>query len=156
MAYITTDQVKEKRNLIKKAFPAKDGWKFSITREHFSSLQIHIMQYPDNYDFGTEHAQINHFHYDSDDDFGDAEKAVIKKLNDIAHLGHWDDSDIMTDYFNCAFYVNLAIGKWDRMPVSVPAKGKKEVSVHVKLNDYYKNLVKNGTDVADVLKMMYS
>ena len=42
------------------------------------------------------------------------------------------------------------------MPVSVPAKGKKEVSVQVKLDNYYKNLVKTGTDVADVLQMMYS
>ena len=156
MAYITTDQVKEKRNLIKEAFPAKEGWKFSVKRQHHSSIIIAIMQYPDNYDFGTEHLGINHYWFNDSEEYGDAEKEVIKKLNDIAHLGHWDESDIMTDYFNCAFYVTLEIGKWDKNPTIVPAKGNKTVSVQFKLDEYYKNLVKQGTNVADVLQMMYS
>ena len=76
MAYITAEQVKEKRNLIKKAFPAKEGWKFSVTREHHSSIIIAIMQYPDNYNFGTEHVQVNHYHFNDDDDYGDADILV--------------------------------------------------------------------------------
>ena len=154
MAYITTEQVKEKRVLLKKAFPAKHGWRFSVTREHMSSINISIMQYPDNYDFNTPHNCVNHF-YIKDSDFGENEKEVLLKINEIAHLGHWDDSDMMTDYFNCAFYVNLSIGKWDKPAVSVHSKVKLPTETD-KLNNFYLNLVKTGDDVADVLQMMYS
>ena len=27
---------------------------------------------------------------------------------------HWDESDVQTDYFHCNFYLNMAIGKWDK------------------------------------------
>ena len=159
MAYIRTEEVKEKRNLIKQAFPAKEGWKFSVRRQHMSNLVIELMQYPDNYDFGTEHQSVNHFWLDDSEVVTGKEREVFKKLSEIAHIGHFDESDAMTDYFHCAWYITLAIGKWDRIPVSVPAKGKKavkEVSVEVKVADFYKNLVKEGADVADVLQMMYS
>jgi len=121
MAYITTDEVKAKRNAIKKAFPAKQGWKFSVTREHYSSVNIILMQYPDNYDFEQDFNGVNQYSI-KDSDFGDKEKVVLNKMNDIAHDGHWDESDIQSDYFNCAFYVNLAIGKWDKPVKKVPAK----------------------------------
>ena len=159
MAYISTEEMKEKRQAIKKAFPAKDGWKFSITRQHYSTIRVSIMQYPDNYDFGTEHLSVNHYYINDSDKYGEAEKEVLRKINDILHIGHFDESDAMTDYFHCAWYISIEIGKWDKNPVSVPSKrrkAKKEVSVEVKLADYYKNLVKQGTDVADVLQMMYS
>jgi hypothetical protein len=154
MAYITTEEVKEKRDLIKKAFPAKEGWKFSVTREHHSSIVISLMQYPDSYNFGQSYQQINHYHLDNCG-LGDDEKEVLKKVNEIAHIGWWDKSDIMTDYFNTAFYVNLQIAKWDRPATVVPAKVKKP-SAEDKLNQFYFNLVKDGNDVADVLQLMYS
>lgn len=155
MAYITTEQVQEKRKMLKEAFPAKDGWKLSVTKEHYTSINIAIMQYPEGYDFGTKYEQINHYCIDDYTNFGDKEKAVLKKISDIAHIGHWDESDIMTDYFDCAFYINIQIGKWDKQPVQAALKGKKQTTVK-KLTDFYMNLVKEGQEVGDVLKLMYS
>ena len=43
MAYITKDEVKVIRNNLKKAFPAKQGWKFSVVCEHYSSVRVAIM-----------------------------------------------------------------------------------------------------------------
>lgn len=43
MPYITNEQMTEKRNAIKKAFP---NWKFSITREHYSTIRVAIMEAP--------------------------------------------------------------------------------------------------------------
>jgi hypothetical protein len=41
MPYISTRKVAEKRKAIKKAFP---NWKFSITKEHHSSLHVIILE----------------------------------------------------------------------------------------------------------------
>lgn len=117
MAYITKEQISEKRVAIKKAFPAKKGWKFSVRNENHSTLAVDIMQYPKEYDFG-ERASVNHFWID-DSDFGEKEKAVLKEINDIMHEGHWDKSDSMSDYFHCSWYNSLAIGKWNKPAVSV-------------------------------------
>lgn len=41
MSYITAEQIREKRNAIKAAFP---GWKFSITRKHLSTIKVVVQQ----------------------------------------------------------------------------------------------------------------
>lgn len=122
MAYITIDQVKEMRNTIKKAFPTAKGWKWSVTRQHYSSVCATLMQYPQGYDFGEGSQQVNHFHFERDETYGKKETAVFKKVTDILHTGHWDKSDIMTDYFHCSHYVSLNIGKWDRPAIQAKPK----------------------------------
>ena len=112
MSYLTKEEASKKRTAIKKAFPAKDGWKFSIINEHLSVLVVSIMKYPKEYDFGS-YSSVNHFYIDKSS-FGEEEKVVLKKINEIMHEDHWDKSDIMTDYFNCSWYNRLGIGKWDR------------------------------------------
>jgi len=131
MAYITSEQVKDMRNQIKKAFPAKDGWKWSVTKEHHSSVTAALMQFPSNYDFAIKregndtsdelYTQLNHYYLDTCG-LGKKEIAVLKKVNDILHTGHWDESDSMTDYFHCSHYVSLHIGKWDRPAVKAAPK----------------------------------
>ena len=134
MAYISTEQVKEIRDSLKREFPAKDGWKFSVRREHASSVTVAVLAGPIEFclytlpDFvdwqGPAHmhperrltrqtyAQVNQYHYkerwdaESEDVF-DRMLAIIKK-------DWWDESDSMTDYFNTAFYFHLNIGKWDK------------------------------------------
>ena len=124
MAYITSDEVKEIRNNIKKAFPAKAGWKWSVVRRHHSSVCATLMQYPAGYDFPT-YDQVNHFHFERDETYGKRETVVLKKVNEILHKNHWDKSDIMTDYFHCAYFVSLHIGKWNREAVQATPKVKK-------------------------------
>lgn len=118
MAYVTNEIMKEKREAIKTAFPSKDGWKFSIRKIHHSTISVSIMQYPAFYNFG-EYEQVNHYHINGSD-FGAIEKTVLNKLNDILHVGHWDKSDMMTDYFNCAWYMKMSIGQWDKPAVKAP------------------------------------
>ena len=48
---------------------------------------------------------------------------ALKALNEligVLYEGHWDESDIMTDYFHCAYYVDVSIGKWNK-PYKVSA-----------------------------------
>lgn len=64
MPYISTEEVKEKRNLLKKEFPK---YKFSVRRENQSSLNVSIMQGPLDLLNDTEknYEQVNHFHIES-------------------------------------------------------------------------------------------
>ena len=119
MAFITTKEVAEKRKELRNLFPIKAGWKFSVTGGNSSSLSIKLMQYPTEYNF-PEYIDINPFHFDSScEHYGikDKEKYVLSVMLDIALRGHWDKSDLMTDYFNCAYYYDIGIGQWNRPAV---------------------------------------
>lgn len=111
MAYIATNEVKEIRNNLKKKFTAKDGWKFSVVREHYSSVRVAIMQSPKEYGF-EGNKSVNHF-YIKDTYTGKQEEALTE-IYKIVSANHWDESDIMSDYFNCSFYITIQIGKWDK------------------------------------------
>ena len=131
MAYITSETVKEFRNQIKAAFPASKGWKWSVTKEHHSSVTCALMQFPAGYDFAIKregndtsnplYTQLNHYYLENSS-LGKKEIAVLNKVKDILFSKHWDKSDIMTDYFNCAYYVNMHIGKWDKPAVQAAPK----------------------------------
>lgn len=38
----------------------------------------------------------------------------LEALREALMHDHWDKSDIMSDYFSCAFYPSLEIGRWDK------------------------------------------
>jgi hypothetical protein len=108
---------------LKKAFPAKDGWKFSISVSDHVSLNVVILSAPlhleDMYDEDGE--SINQYHFRSH-----AEQAicipinqnemldVIDKIISICNEGNHDRSDIQSDYFDVGWYFNLRIGKWNK------------------------------------------
>ena len=39
----------------------------------------------------------------------------LNELREALMHDHWDKSDIMSDYFSCAFYPYLEIGRWDKV-----------------------------------------
>ena len=133
MAYISTDDVKHIRNTLKKEFPQ---YKFSVVRDHHSSVSINLMKGPAFKDFeyfdkysgetkvGTlndgEHHQINH-HW-LEDFYGKDNAKILGKISEIAHTAPamnggkkwYNNSDIQTDYFDIAYYVHIGIGKWNK------------------------------------------
>lgn len=104
MAYITTEQVKEIRTNLKKEFP---NIKFSVVREHYSSIRVAIMQ--SNLDFETKYQQVNHYHLDSY-----LHSEVLQKITTICNVNNYDKSDSQSDYFDVGFYYSLSIGQWDK------------------------------------------
>ena len=118
MAYISSEDVKVIRENIKKSFPSKDGWKISVTKHHCTTIVVAIMQSPKKYNF-EGYVQVNHYYIEKDSNFTDEQKSVLKKLVEIISKKHWDKSDIMTDYFHCAFFIQLYIGKWNKPCVSI-------------------------------------
>ncbi|QOG13029.1 LPD29 domain-containing protein [Arcobacter sp. FWKO B] len=121
MAYIKTEQVKAIRDQIKKEFP---NVKFSVTREHYSSVKIVILSSEidffadyiktiERYEAERTYLQVNHHYIDTS--FTGLSKEVLSKISEIAHSQNWfDESDSMTDYFHTAYYVGISIGDWSR------------------------------------------
>ena len=130
MAYISTDDVKKIRNALKTEMPQ---YKFSVVRDHHSSVNIAMMKgpafaefeyfdrYAREYKKGTlgqndGYDQINTYH--TDNFYGKENAAIFDKIVKIAKTAGdkkwYDDSDSMTDYFDTAYYVHLNVGKFGK------------------------------------------
>lgn len=84
-----------------------------------SSIHVALMEAsfdPFVYDEDRKHGaiQINQYHIDRDDRLTDRAKDTLQKANELIKSYRYDDSDIMTDYFDTNFYYSLDIGRYDR------------------------------------------
>ncbi len=141
MAYIETTDVKAIREALKAEF-GKD-FKFSVTREHYSSVRISIMSGVENFYDGSMNTtdkyngrvhefdgyeQINHYHTH----FYGKHEALFTKISEIAHTApglaggkkYFCEDDAMTDYFSRAYYVSINVGKWDK-PYEINLEGQR-------------------------------
>ena len=57
---------------------------------------------------------INQYHIDNDFELSDYGKKIFKFVKELCNSFNYDDSDSMTDYFDCGFYLELKIGKYDK------------------------------------------
>jgi len=138
MAYISKEEVRIKRNVMRKALPK--GWKISVVRKHYSLLKIAFLQAPVNLAVIQDLPIQQNFFYHGDLKnlvFGkDIYKnnrpfnisflsnedrkvciefyKVLKTVSAIAKAGWYDRSDIMIDYFNVAYYIDILIGREDK------------------------------------------
>lgn len=39
---------------------------------------------------------------------------ILKRVVEICNKHNWDNSDVMTDYFDVNYYLHLHLGKWDK------------------------------------------
>lgn len=146
MAYVNNDKTSQVRNDLKAAFPAKAGWKFSVRKEHNSTVNVTIVKAP--IDFvnvaspvrnwgqtneifhegrdGNKYAQVRN----AEAFTGEAAKA-INKIIEIINVGNFDKSDRMTDYFHVGFYWDLSIGEFSKQVefTGVTAAPVQEVTV---------------------------
>ena len=132
MAYISTPEVAAIRKQLKTQMPE---YKFSVKRDHTSSVTVAFMKGPawetfqsrDRYsgefkDAAIEgHEQLNH-HW-ATDFYGEKNGAIIKKVEKIIKTAPYlegvgdlwfDKSDSMSDYFHTAYYFSIHVGKWDK------------------------------------------
>lgn len=132
------------RQNLKEKFPE---CKFSVTVKDYHSITVALMACPfqvfrdENDVHGRAHkgyVQLNHYylkkdsiksrHYETGETLIRCNGGVLltekawNTLSDVVEIGlaeHWDKSDTMTDYFHCAYYFSLHIGKWDKALVDV-------------------------------------
>jgi len=107
MAYLNSQDTKAIRTALKKAFPQ---FKLSITNRHGSGVSIKILSGPTNFGF-KEYTQ---FHPAQFDRIQDGE--ILKQMREVMHkaVGNYDNSDIMTDYFEVGYYEWFSLGDWNK------------------------------------------
>lgn len=59
-----------------------------------------------------QNISVNQYYLDSS--FSGIALEYLEKAKAIMYADHWDRSDIQSDYFNCAYYVNISIGRWNK------------------------------------------
>lgn len=89
--------------------------KFSMVTDHYNSFTVSVMTAPEKLLAGLDgYAQVNHYYIESSEYLTEYGKMVCNEVNEIIKKEHWDKSDIQSDYFHCAFYYHIHIGKWGK------------------------------------------
>jgi hypothetical protein len=123
MAYVSKQLVQRVREELKQV--CKDyGIKVSVAGTSGLSLKITIasgkLDFIGNYNKNwmdktrknPESLSINQYWYK--EQFSGKVLECIEEILRIANQGNHDRSDIMTDYFDVGWYVDLSIGRWDK------------------------------------------
>lgn len=66
-----------------------------------------------------QNISVNQYYLDSS--FSGIALEYLEKAKAIMYVDHWDKSDVMTDYFHCAYYVSMQVGRWNK-PYKFTAK----------------------------------
>lgn len=56
--------------------------------------------------------QINHYYLDNQ--FTGKALEYLEKAKAIMYVDHWDESDSQSDYFHCAYYIDMQVGKYNK------------------------------------------
>jgi len=134
MAYISTEEVKAVRVALKESF--KNKIKFSVRREHYSSLNVSILSGEINFFDGSldrkdkynpeapahkfdGYEQINEYYPENYGKHGALFQDIVNIMKTAPGTidggrAWYDKSDAMIDYFDTAFYTNVSVGKWDK------------------------------------------
>ena len=104
------------RDELKKIFPK---CKFSVRKPHYGMISISLMSapFPVLRDAKCGHMQVNHFwigNSKNDELFTRRGVNLLKVVCGIPAKYNWDNSDLMTDYFDVNFYLSVEVGKWDK------------------------------------------
>ena len=133
MAYVDQKVIDDVRAELK-ALNKKYGMKATASGKGTSSLTItistgpldflsQIKSYYSNHaswrsgDYVTDLKELkgesfNHYH--DENKYTGKEQEYLKEIKRIVYKHHWDDSDVMTDYFSCAYYIHIQFGKWNK------------------------------------------
>ena len=122
MAYMSQEKKKEIAAKLKTVVPA--GWKYSLRVRNRMAIVMTIRSAPVDlladvqWDEYTPESSRKHSEFYPNSNykkhFSEANSEALKAIWDALNDGNWDKSDIMTDYFNVGWYVDLKIGEWDK------------------------------------------
>jgi hypothetical protein len=111
MAYISSEEVKKIRDLIKSAYPQ---YKWSITREHAMAINVALME--SDIPFKKDYDQVNHYWYKEHDYPLKAKMVfqhVLEIINGVKHNYDRNFGDPYADYGDSNYFIHLHVGKWD-------------------------------------------
>lgn len=131
MAYISQEKKASIAPKVK-AICAKYGVKGSLAVLHHTTLVLNVKSGPidfianGNETCSNDHYQVangfvpntngyesvNPYHFKSH--YSGKAKAFLSEVYEVMNYGNHDNSDLMTDYFDVGWYVDINIGKWDK------------------------------------------
>ena len=109
MAYMSQEKKQALAPKIKSILK-KYGMKGSIAVDNHSTLVVNIKS--GKIDFGGTDIGINPYHYKSH--YEGVALDFLAELLPAMNEGNHDNSDIMTDYFDVGWYVDVNIGRWNK------------------------------------------
>jgi hypothetical protein len=115
---------------LKKIMPK--GWKYTLGVHHNSTIVLNIMKAPvdliamannHNVEFAArrgeqpyvikDHYQANPYY--PQNSFEGETLELMQKVNAVLYgCDYFDHSESQVDYYHCAYYVNINIGKWNK------------------------------------------
>jgi len=129
MAYMNQEKKKRIANALKQAGLPK-SLKYSLAVRNHSTIVMTIRSadidfiknfndnLPEKDTFGNtprkavDYIDVNVFHYKSQ--FSGKALDVLEKIISCLNIDNYDNSDVMTDYFDVGYYVTLDIGRWNK------------------------------------------
>lgn len=114
MAYMSKEEIKEIRNLIKQSFSKE--YKFSITSYHYSGVNIALIKSPIKHE--SPYTQVNEYHLESQ--FKDNQELlnlfnkILTITNRVKPYYDRNANDPSADYGDSNYFLNLSIGKYDQ------------------------------------------
>jgi len=109
MPYIEVSKVAEIRNELKKQLP---GFKFSVTRKHFTSINVSIIA--GSVDFGKPYEQVNQYYIKDNYKDKPAIMQVLLKVNEICSKDERIEF-VDSDYGSVPnYYIHISVGRWDK------------------------------------------
>lgn len=108
------------RKWLKKTYP---GCRFTVNKD-YASISVHIMTTDFNpFSVGEPPMRydVNIFHFGKDVKLNDRAKDIINNITAYVNSYNYDNSDVMTDYFDRGFYFKLEFGsKNTAFAVNIP------------------------------------
>jgi len=97
--------------------------KFSVRKDGYRSIDISLMSgdfnaYATDKDRELNYRSYNHYHSDINTEFSSRCNEVLRLVSEYAESYNYDNSDIMTDYFDVNFYLNVSVGKFNKAYVN--------------------------------------
>lgn len=122
MAYMNQEKKAQIAAALKKVMP-KD-WRYSLAVRNYSEIVMTIRKGPSNLMIVPAHGHVDeHIHagiyrqvnpHSYKDNFlPEFDEIFAKIYAALNSAGNYDNSDIMTDYFDVGYYVSLRVGDWD-------------------------------------------
>ncbi len=116
MAWMNQEKKAKIASALKEIMPK--NWKYSLRVDHHSTIILTINQADinllgtDPYALKEGYRDINRYYPEKH--FSGKTLDLFKKIIMALNIDNYDNSDIMTDYFDVGHYVNIKIGRFDK------------------------------------------
>jgi hypothetical protein len=118
MAYISKEDIKTIREMIKKVMPVKMGFKFSIRNIDHNEVFVALMKSP--FQIDKDHVHLNHYYPESyeNENLGQLIEILNTITSNVKSYYNRNADDWGADYCNMTYYKSFNVGKWDK-PVEI-------------------------------------